>query len=155
MAGENQFVSRVPAGGWASFLPAGIVNRVCDYFVYGANFLPLPASGSLQVDISIQNDSNFVILAAFAVVTATDNTTFLAFPGWPFTVELNDAGAGRLLQNQAQAFGNVFGTANNPLPWLQPKFIRAGSTFSTRLANLSATDRNIRVGYVGAKVFGF
>ena len=154
MAGENQFLARVPADGWAAFLPPGIVNRVCDYFSYGANFLPVPASGVLQQDIQIQNDSNFVILAGIATVTDAENSSFLVHPAWPLTVAMNDTGAGRQLQNTPQPLGNLFSTETWKL-WPQPKFIRAGATLSTTIANLTATARNVRISFVGVKVFGF
>lgn len=155
MAGENQFIARVPAGGaWSQFLPPGIANRVCDFFSYGANFLPVAANGVLQADIQIQNDSNFVILAGVATVTDEENTTFLVHPAWPFTVAMNDTGAGRQLQNFAQPLGNLFGDQDWKL-WVQPKFIRAGATLSTTIANLSATARNVRISFLGAKIFGY
>lgn len=153
----TQFVSRFPAGGagWTKFLPRELAGLVVDLFTYQVNFLPVPASNSLQVDLQIQNDSNFVILGGFGVVTETDNTTFLTYPAWPFTVLINDTGAGRLLMNQAVPLGSLFVPANFVAPWVQPKFVRAGSTVSTTVANLSATGRNVRLSFVGAKIFGF
>lgn len=149
-----EFLARMPNSGWAKFLPAGLAGKVVDMFTYGADFLPVAASGSLQVDITIQNDSNFVILGAFGVVTETDNTTFLPYPAWPFTIKMSDTGSGRDAQSRALAISTLVCEAQFPAPWLQPKYIRAGATFSTTLVNLAATARNVRISYVGVKIFG-
>lgn len=150
----SEFVARMPTSGWARFLPAGLAGKVVDLFVYGADFLPVPASGSLNVDITIQNDSNFVILGAYGVVTETDNTTFLPYPAWPLTMKINDTGSGREAQSRAIHISTLVCEAQFPAPWIQPKYIRAGATFSTLLTNLSAVNRNVRISYVGVKVFG-
>lgn len=156
MPGQGQFLSRVPAGqDWAAFLPGGLANRVCDLFTYGTDFLPIGATTTLTNNIQIQNDSDFVVLAMNAIVTDTADTTFLVYPGWPFTVQLNDAGAGRQQQNQAVHLANQFWPKQFPLRVEQPKFLRAGSTFSVTLTNLSAVARNVRLSFTGAKVFGY
>lgn len=150
----SEFVARMPTSGWARFLPAGLAGKLVDFFVYEADFLPVNANSPLQQDIQIQNDSNFVILGAFAAVTETDNTTFLPYPAWPFTIQINDTGSGRQAQNKAVHISSIVCEAQFPAPWLQPKYVRSGATLSTIITNLSGTNRNVRLGYVGVKVFG-
>lgn len=156
MTANTNFISRVPTAGWARFLPAGLTGLVCEYFNYDVDFLPVTAAQSSQQDVQIQNDSHFVILGMFATVTETDNTTFLPWPFWPLTVQFNDTGAGRQLQNRAVPLGSVMAVPGCETALLQPKFIKAGSTFSTTLANLRTSgDLNVRIAFNGVKVFGF
>ena len=71
-------------------------------------------------------------------------------------MQFNDTGAGRQLQNRAAPLGNVVCVPGSGSALLQPKFIRAGSTFSTTLANLRTSgDLNVRLVFNGVKVFGF
>jgi hypothetical protein len=47
------------------------------------------------------------------------------------------------------------GTAQLPTYWPMPKIFRANSTISTTVQNLEATDRNVRIAYLGFKVFDY
>lgn len=155
MATQNLRAPVRGRGTWVDFMPDGLSGRVVDVFTYEADFLPVNANAQLQVDVQIQNDSNFVILGAFAQVTETDNVTFLAYPAWPFLIAATDSTTGRQITSRAVPLAS-FAPQAAPgfIPWLQPKFMAAGATLSTTLTNQSATNRNVRLSYIGAKVFG-
>lgn len=137
-----------PFAGW---LPKHLWNRIKDPFAYGVDFLPLAASATAALNIAIQNDSDFVIVAGVAVVTEVDNTTNLALP--PFLVQITDQGAGRNYANTPVHFNNWFGTAQLPKYWDIPKVVAAGGTLTVQLQNLIATARNARITFHGFKVF--
>lgn len=137
---------------WLYFLPPDLRTRVKDFFTYSANFLPLAASGTATVDIAIQNDSDFLIVAATRVVSSEDNATEVTFP--PLLVTIVDSSSGRQLMDRAVHIENLFGSAQRPSVWPSPKLIRAAGTLSTTCQNLTATARNVRISYLGFKVFG-
>lgn len=145
--GSDQF----PIAVAQATIPAKYRSRLKDFFSYTADFLPLTANLTQTQPISIQSDSDFVIVAGAAVVTDTANTTFLTFV--PELVQLTDQGSGRNLFSSATHFHNVFGTAENPAYWTQPKVLDRGSTFAVQLQNLEAVNRNVRVAFLGFKVF--
>jgi len=124
-----------------------------DYFVYATDFTPLVASTTTKNNITINGDSDFFILSAVLVETATDNTTFLA--NAPLLFTLTDNGSGRELSNTAIAAENWFGTAQEPKYWDVPKIIKRNSTFGVTAQNLEATNRNVRIAFHGFKVFPF
>lgn len=134
-------------------LPQALWKRAKDFFIYSTDFLPLAANATRSQDIAIQADSDFLTVVLNVTVTETNNTTFVD-PA-PIMVLITDTGSGRNLQNQATHLNNLYGDGNLPgyIPF--PKLIPAASTLSTQLQNLSATAYNVRVSYVGFKVFMF
>lgn len=147
---QNQ-VGPAPFLGW---LPRKLWRRAKDFFVYSAEFLPLTASLTLTFETAIQADSDFLCVAAVRLVTATDNTTIVAVPV-PELVTIFDAGSGRNLMDRAIHIDNLMGTGQLPTYWPMPKIFRANSTISTTVQNLEATDRNVRIAYLGFKVFDY
>lgn len=143
----------IRGGKYPWWYPAGARNRAIDYFVYGADFLPLVASATTQNSININGDSAFVILSAVLVETAIDNTTFLAQR--PLLFSLQDTGSGRLLSNTPIHADNWFGTAELPKYWDIPKILAPNSTFNVIAQNLEAVNRNVRVAFHGIKIFSF
>lgn len=136
-------------------LPPELWKRVKDFFVYSVDFLPLAAGAVQAADIAIQADSDYLIVAGVRTVTDTANTTLVAGPV-PQLVTITDTGSGRNLQNQAAHIDNLFGTGQLPSYWPFPKLIPAASTLSTTLQNLDGVnDRNVRISYLGFKVFMF
>jgi hypothetical protein len=129
-------------------------RRAKDFFVYSAEFLPLTASLTLTFETAIQADSDFLCVAAVRIVTATNNTTLVAVPV-PELVTIFDAGSGRNLMDRAIHIDNLMGTGQLPTYWPMPKIFRANSTISTTVQNLEATDRNVRIAYLGFKVFDY
>jgi hypothetical protein len=132
-------------------IPPKFQHRLKDMFAYVADFLPLTASLTQTQPISIQSDSDFVIVAGVAVVTDTANAVRITFV--PQLVQLQDQGSGRNLFSSQTHFNNVFGTAEEPAYWPQPKVLIRGSTFAVQLQNLEATNRNVRIAFMGFKVF--
>lgn len=153
-------VGASPAGGAApqlgpffGLLPRKLLRRLKDFFVYTAEFLPLAAGGTATVNTAIQADSDFLIVAVTRVVTDIANTTFLA--NVPQLVTITDAGSGRNLMDRAVHMDNLIGTAQLPSYWPYPKLIRASGTLNTTVQNLDgANARNVRISYLGFKVFG-
>ena len=164
MAGAQQFTGRVPSvhsavvagGDWSLYLPGGLAGRACQYFAYELDFLPLALSASTTGSVQVQNDSDFVCLSIFADVRSSDNTTTLAYPQWPFTISLQDTGAGRNLQSAATPLATIAAPNQYGQRGLvQPNFFAASSTISATLTNLVATAYNIRLTFAGVKVYGF
>lgn len=132
-------------------IPSKFRSRLKDYFAYCVDFTPLAANATSTQPISIQADSDFVVVAGAAVVTDTTNATRLTFV--PQLVQLTDQGSGRQLFSIATHFQNVFGTAEQPAYWPQPKVLIRGSTFAAQLQNLTAVAANVRIAFLGFKVF--
>lgn len=135
-------------------LPRVLWGKVKDFFGYTVNFTGtniLAASATQTLQTTIQNDSAFVIIAAVAVVTDSADTTQITFV--PQTVQIQDQSAGRNFFDSATHFHNVYGTAQAPAYWTLPRLVKAGATLSTTLANLEAFARNVRISYLGFKIF--
>lgn len=143
-------VGPAPFLGW---LPRKLWRRAKDFFVYSAEFIPLAASITGTFETAIQADSDFLCVAVTRLVTAVDNTTFVA--NVPELVTIFDAGSGRNLMDRAIHIDNIMGTGQLPTYWPMPKIFRANSTITTTVQNLEATARNVRIAYLGFKVFDY
>jgi hypothetical protein len=132
-------------------LPRSVRGKAKRSFTYGVDFLPLPATSTLQLPITVQNDSDFYIIDAVAVVTDVLNTTRLTFV--PQLVQLFDSSSGRTLFNTPAHFHSVFGTVELPGWFSMPTLLVRSSTLTVQLQNLEATARNVRVDFRGFKVF--
>lgn len=146
-------IQQIAQGNYPWWFPNKAKGLAIDFFIYGTDFLPLTASLTTTNNINIDGGSAFYIVSTALVETATDNTTFLAQR--PITCSMLDTGSGRQLSNIAIHVDNWFGTAQRPFLWPIPKLIAPNSTFSVTLANLEATDRNVRVAFHGIKIFNF
>lgn len=146
---QNQ-VGPAPFLGW---LPRKLWRRAKDFFVYSAEFIPLALSATATFETAIQADSDFLCVAVSRLVTAVDNTTFIA--NVPQLVTIFDAGSGRNLMDRAIHIDNIMGTGQLPSYWPMPKIFRANSTITTTVQNLEATARNVRIAYLGFKVFDY
>jgi hypothetical protein len=155
-------VARIPAGalqeairggGYPFWFPKEARGLAMDYFVYGTDFLPLAASATTTQAIQINSDSAFLVLSATMVETDTGNTIF--FANRPLLALLSTGGAALNLANQDIHVDNWFGTAEEPKYWDVPKILLPNTTFNTRLQNLEAVNRNVRVAYHGFKLFSF
>lgn len=134
------------------YLPDVLKGHPKDFFTYSAEFLPLAAGATNTQNINIQADSDFLILAGVRVITAADNTTFVA--NGPFLITITDSGAGRSFMDRAVHIDNLFGTAQLPALWAYPKFIAGASQLAVTAQNLDgATARNIRMTLIGFKIF--
>lgn len=151
---------KVPINPFLGLLPRNLWNRHKDLFFYNVEFLPLAASDAgAGGDIQIDADSDFLIMGASAIVTDVNDVVVAsivnAFDKFnpPFLVTLTDAA--RSFSNIATGFKNLFGTAEQPAIWPFPKLIRATTTLTTKIQNLSATAYRIRISYAGIKIFAF
>ena len=140
-------------------LPQALWKRTKDFFTYNADFVgtfSINAGSTVTFDIAIQADSDFLIVALARVVTdgTVDELTATGFP--PLAVTIVDTGSGRQLQDRASHIENLFGTAQLPSYWPQPKLIRASSTFSTTIQNLDPGNGfQARLSYIGFKIYGY
>lgn len=141
-----------PFLGW---LPRPLWAMAKDFFIYSAEFLPIPAGGTVSFDTAIQSDSDFLAVAMTRVVTSVDNLTLVSGPV-PQLVTVFDAGSGRQIFDRPQHMDNLAGTAQLPSYWPMPKIFRASATITTTVQNLDgANDRNTRIAYLGFKIFDF
>lgn len=135
-------------------IPRELWKRPKDFFVYSATFtgaFVLPASGAASLDIQIDANADFLIMAGVRTFRDT-GTGALQTPA--ATVTLTDSASGRQLQNEPQDVENLFGTAQLPAVWPFPKLIARSATLTVALANLIATASNARVAFLGFKIFG-
>ncbi len=150
-------MSPVPAqmGSVLEYLPPELREKARDYFVYAVDFLPLTADSADSDTISIQNDSDFLIVAATAIARdPADPATRFADP--PITARIEDTGSGRNLENRAIDWASYFGDAELPFYLPYPKLIDRASTITTTLTNLDAAqDFDVRVAYHGFKIFNW
>jgi hypothetical protein len=138
-----------PPAGVLGWLPPRFWGTIKEYFAYPANFLPLVANATQTETISIQSDSDFILLYATLVGTATDNVTPLVFR--PALVQLRDASSGTDLFQSPTHVENVFGDAMQPGIFAVPYYLRANSALQVTLQNLEAFDRNYRLTFHGFK----
>ena len=140
------------------WFPPEIRNRQLDAFTIPVDFSganDLGASTTEQLVVAGPGDAAFLILAASAVVTNTDDTTFIAFGSRPILVTMSTTGGGRFLASGAVHIDNWFGTAQQPRYWDAPKVLSPNENMTILLQNLSATARHVRLAFHGFKVFGF
>lgn len=141
---------------YTDYLPAELMDMPRDFFTYGVDFLTIAAGGGTGTEtFQVQNDSDFLLVACNGTaVDPTDET--VARSRDALTIAFQDEGAGRSLQNRAQAFANMVGTAQLPGYWPFPKFIDRSSNFSTTIVNNDGVnDIRVRLSFLGFKVFGY
>lgn len=153
LAGGNGGIPTIP-GLYLDFLPAELRGAPRDFFTFGVDFLTIAAAGgSATGTFLVPSDSDFLIVAinGTAVDPANEAT---AVAQSALTIAVTDAGSGRQLQNRAQAFPNIVGTAQLPgfLPY--PKFIDRSSEVSVTVVNNSlAAAARVRLSFIGFKIF--
>jgi hypothetical protein len=133
-----------------------------DPFSQEIDFLPATLSTTTTGQFVVGSDAPFAICETVAWCTDTSNALAATVQPFglgmdallPFTVTLNDSGAGRSLSNIAVPLDSLFGTGTRPHIWTVPKILNANSTFVVVVQNLSATSRNLRLSFHGWKIFG-
>jgi hypothetical protein len=120
---------------------------VYQFYAYNADFLPLAANATQQVNVTIQSDADFVIVFATGIVTSVDNGTLLPFV--PQLVMLRDTASGIQLMQDNTHYNLVYGDAQNPALFTVPFYLRAGSTLQVQHQNLSNTAVNVRLAFQG------
>lgn len=157
-------LARLPQGQLADLIqrpwwfPREIGNRQLDAFSLNLDFASataLGASVSATGIVQVPGDAAFLILSSTAVVTNTDDTTFIAFGARPILVTMQTTGGARGLATGAVHIDNWFGTAQLPKYWDSPKVLAPNENLSITLQNLAATARHVRLTFHGFKVFGF
>ena len=143
----QQGFAMIPPAGVLGWLPPSQWWTVKDFYGYSANFLPLAAGATETQNISIQADTDFIIMYATAIVTAVDNTTPLAFA--PALIELRDASTGATMTQLPVHLEALFGDGSFPGIFAVPKFVRANGAIAVTLQNLEAFNRNYRINLFG------
>lgn len=138
---------------YTDYLPSELMGAPRDFFVYGVDFLSIAAGATGTETFTVQNDSDFLIVAVNG--TAVDPTDEqVAFVTSALTIQFTDSGSGRQLQNRAQSFDNVVGTAQLPAYFPFPKFVDRASDFTTTIANnAGAAAVRVRLSFLGFKIF--
>jgi hypothetical protein len=140
------------------WLPPQLHNKRRQNYVYATQFLPLTASLTITNEIQLKSDSYFLILAACAVVTDTSDaaiaSTANAFDKFnaPFLVTLSDSATGDTMSNIGVSFRNYFGVGEEPFFWPAPWLLEPSAVLQTKLENLLATDRRVRIAYHGVRI---
>jgi hypothetical protein len=134
-----------------------------DPFTYEVDLTPATASINTTGQFVVQSDAAFAIVQTAVIVMSTANAGVAGLQPFasgvdasqlPFLVSFTDQGSGRSLQSNPVPMDSIFGDARRPYKWTTPKILEANSTFSITVQNLSATDRNVRMSFMGYKVFG-
>jgi hypothetical protein len=123
-----------------------------DSFYYNANWNLGASAINAPAQIQIDADADFVItysiLAAYSapgtIITAPD-----------YLVTFMDTGSGRNFQNVPVHVQNVFGTAERPFAWPEPKLITAASTLNLQLTNRTTQTATVQATLGGLKIFYF
>lgn len=147
----QQGAALIPPAGALGWLPPNEWATVKDFYGYSAVFNPLAALGTQSQNISIQSDTNFIILFATLVATDAAETTQLAFA--PALCELRDASSGATLTQQPVHVESLFGTAAQPGIFAVPKVMKANSSLIVTLQNLENQARVYRINFFGFRSY--
>lgn len=132
--------------------PAEFSEKAKQYFVYPLFFNNVAAGGAAVQSFTTRSDSWFVVTALNAAV----RTTAAGAPSVadrPFTVQIEEAGGGRNLFAAPADFDTIFGTAQLPGVMGAPFFVKYQSTMTVNLTSLAAVILDVRLSFVGFKVF--
>lgn len=143
-----------------AFLPPNRKGSAMETFDYAGEVLPLAANARVTQNITVQNDADFLILAACARVSDPANEATV-FTDPAITAQINDTGSADL-ESIPVAFGALFSVTGlaaggaaglaGAFPFI--KLFKAGSTIRTTFVNLlAATTFNVRYSYRGVKVY--
>lgn len=146
-------VGVAPFMGW---LPRKMWSRAKEFFTYSVEFLPVAAGATATDETAIQADSDFVSVYWARVVTDTTNLIFTANANAPLLVNVIDTGSGRQVFDRPQHIDNLWGTGQLPSYLPMPAKFRASGAIQTVVQNLDGANAfNVRISYVGFKVFGY
>lgn len=134
------------------FLPPDKRGRPKQFYAYQAIFNPIVAGATTPVTTSIDNDSDFLVMAINRTVTDTTQLVELAFA--PFTIQLQYTGAGSTFFQAADHIENVAGNGEQPGQLFYPFLVPGGASLITTLANLDTVNgRVVRLSFPGVKVY--
>jgi hypothetical protein len=140
-------------GPWGN-MQSQVYSRLKDYFVYNIVALNLAASATTSGSAMIQNDSDFMWTQATAIVTVTNQTTFVGPDAVPILFQIQDSSSGRYLSDQPMSIGAQFGTARQPFVLTPPRLFARSGQLTVTLQNLDAGNAYwVRLSFIGFKVF--
>ena len=113
-----------------------------DFFVYSAQALALGASGQTLQRTNISEQADFEIVSQ--VATAIDRRA---------RVSVQDSGSGRQWHDSPVALGAWFGDGRRPFHLPVSKIVKRGSVLQSTIVDESAAANQIRLGWIGAKLF--
>lgn len=150
---EKGTAAQLVPGLYADYLPPALMDRERDYFGYSVTELNLAAAAVATPTFAVQNDSDFLITAICGTArNPAAPTVVFATPA--ITLQVDDAGAGRNLFNQAVDWRNLCGSAELAFVLPYPKLINRASTVTVTLTNLDAAQAyDVRVTFHGFKIF--
>lgn len=126
--------------------------RVMQYlpFVYAADFLPLLGNTSDVDSVTIDQDADFLLcmqtFSAFSTAGAAQSAPNIL-------LRLTSDAVSRELQSQQVHVINCFGTGERPFILYEPLELPAKSSLTVEAQSLTATDINLRLSFIGVKVF--
>lgn len=126
-----------------------------DFYVYSVNVASITTLATENVNFQIQADSDFEWVEG----TCSANLNANAEP-WtdaaviPITIQIQDAGSGRLLLSNPVPITGLFGTGKQPFILPVTRRFNAKSTVNVTLVSFSAsTWNNIFINFIGRKIF--
>lgn len=128
-----------------------------DFFAYTITFDALLAGTSAQGSLQLQSDSEFELtkltfMADIAAAAETEATRVLPL----VTLQLRDSGTARNLFSAPVPIPSIMGDGRIPFILPVPKLFSPNASIAFEVANYSAaTDYNLRLNLVGAKVFSY
>ena len=128
-----------------------------DFFAYTLAFAALTAGVAAQGAIQIQADSDFelskfTMFADIASGAETEATRVLPL----VTIQITDTGTGRSLFSSPLPIPAIMGDGRIPFILPVPKIFSANASVSIQVSNFAAaTDYNLRVLLIGAKIFTY
>lgn len=136
--------------------PPGPTKRR-DFFGYTLSFSALLAGSAAQGAIQIQADSDFelskfTMFADIAAAAETEATRVLPL----VTIQITDTGTGRSLFSSPLPIPAIMGDGRIPFILPVPKIFSANASVAVQVANFAvATDYNLRLCLIGAKIFTY
>lgn len=128
-----------------------------DFFAYTVSFAALLAGTATQGAIQIQADSDFelskfTMFADIAQAAETEATRVLPL----VTIQITDTGTGRALFSSPLPVPAIMGDGRIPFILPVPKIFSANASVAVQVANFAlATDYNLRILLIGAKIFTY
>lgn len=113
-----------------------------DFFIYSAEALALAGNGETTIRTNIENDSDFEILEQAAVAISQN-----------YRVKLAETSSGRQLHDAAVPGAGTFGDGRRPFRLPVSKRLKRASTLLSTIRDESGAANEIRLAYIGAKVF--
>lgn len=127
-------------------------NGNVDFFIYGAEFLPLNLSATATQRIQISSDADFLMTQITGDVRADDDTeAIIANPA--ILLQLTTSGQ-RDLSDRPIRWEALVGTAKEPYILPQPKLLPENSVLEVKATQGGvAASRVVRIYFHGWKIF--